>query len=191
MITRAAIARVWNALPKEVRVALLVGLVGAMIAGGMVVTWLAWDSGYLRDRLGMVATTEDLDTQTREIGQATGEAVDSVVHRSLRLYDQELRAYLAGERSQAIDTILTPMLYALAELDKRQRQMLAATDANTKRLDELPKAYGGQLQRLIDATEGDETSKLLRDILERLETIETERQGEEPKPPRRNTKTRL
>ncbi len=193
MISRAAITRIWNALPREVRVALLLGLVAAMIAAGIVVAWLAWDSGYVRDRLGIVATTEDLQQQTDHVASAASESVDSAVGRSLRAYDEELRAYLDAERRQAIDTILTPMLYALAELDKRQRQMLSAQDANTRRLDELPKAYNGQLQRLIDATDGDETSRLLRDILERLETIERDRPTDPSihPPPRRNSKTRL
>jgi hypothetical protein len=159
----------WTRLPKEVRGAFLVALVVGIVSACIVIAYLAWESGYLRERLGGVATTKDIEHQTNQLQEQGGELMQGAVHQALQEYDQNLRAYLDAERSAAVDTILTPMLFALKELDKRQRQMLAATDANARRLDELPKAYDQKLERLITAADGGGTTTLLKDIIERLE----------------------
>jgi glutathione S-transferase len=171
----------WNGLPRELRLAVAVGVVAAMLSAGLVVGYLAWNNSDLPAKLGVVATKADIEQQTETIAEQGAVAMDNVINGALQQYDTDLRSYLEGERNAAIDTILTPMLYALAELDKRQRQMQAATDANARRLEEIPKAYGSQMERLLTAAEGDESTRLLRDILGRLEAIEQERNAPEPK----------
>jgi hypothetical protein len=154
----------WPKLPHEVRIVGLIAVLAAGVSAGMVIGLLAWDSGFVRERLGIA--TERTAPQPPE--QPPPPDIMQVVHHALSEYDANLRAYLAQERSAAIDTLLTPMLAALRELDKRQRIMLAATTANTERINDLPKAYDDRLERIMDR-QPTNINALLQDIVERLD----------------------
>lgn len=187
----AAITGIWTKLPREVRIALLVAIVASAVMAAAVLSILAWESGYIRERLGGVATTKDLQEQTTDLHAQNGNLVDDAVHSSLSEYDRSLREYLDSERKAAIDTILTPMLFALQELDKRQRQMQAATENTNKRLDELPKAYDGRVERMLEQQSGDETTRLMRSILERLENLEQQPRSQPQEDGRRTIKQKF
>lgn len=152
----------WPKLPHEVRIVGLIAVLAAGVAAGMVIGFLAWDSGFVHERLGIgtEAPTPPPPAPPPDIMH--------VVHHALSEYDANLRGYLAQERAAAIDTLLTPMLAALRELDKRQRIMLAATTANTERINDLPKAYDARLERIMDRQPAN-INGLLQDIVDRLD----------------------
>lgn len=153
----------WPKLPHEVRIVGLIAVLAAGVSAGMVIGFLAWDSGFVRERLGL-----DTEAPAPPPAQAPPPDIMQVVHHALSEYDANLRAYLAQERAAAIDTLLTPMLAALRELDKRQRIMLAATTANTERINDLPKAYDDRLERIMDRQPTD-INALLQDVVDRLD----------------------
>jgi hypothetical protein len=153
----------WPKLPHEVRIVGLIAVLTAGVSAGMVIGFLAWDSGFVRERLGI-----GTEASTPPPPHAPPPDIMQVVHHALSEYDANLRAYLAQERSAAIDTLLTPMLAALRELDKRQRIMLAATTANTERINDLPKAYDARLERIMDRQPTD-INALLKDVVDRLD----------------------
>jgi len=152
----------WPKLPHEVRIVGLIAVLAAGVAAGMVIGFLAWDSGFVHERLGIgtEAPTPPPPAPPPDIMH--------VVHHALSEYDANLRGYLAQERAAAIDTLLTPMLAALRELDKRQRIMRAATTANTERINDLPKAYDARLERIMDRQPAN-INGLLQDIVDRLD----------------------
>lgn len=152
----------WPKLPHEVRIVGLIAVLAAGVAAGMVIGFLAWDSGFVHERLGIGTEAPSPPPP------APPPDIMQVVHHALSEYDANLRGYLAQERAAAIDTLLTPMLAALRELDKRQRIMLAATTANTERINDLPKAYDARLERIMDRQPAN-INGLLQDIVDRLD----------------------
>jgi len=166
-----SLAEIWSALPKGVRIIVAIGIVAMFCVLGTVVGYLAWYNSDLPTRLGVVATTKDIEHQTEELRDMGSGAVDAAVSAALAEYDHNLRGYLAGERLYAVDTILNPLLGAIQQLDKRQRQMQAAQQDATAKLDELPKAYDEKLERLMRAAQpaNAKTEELLHQVLQRLE----------------------
>lgn len=169
----AWLTSLWPRLPKELRVALLASLVAGGMAGGLVVGYMAWSSGYITEALGGVVKQQDLEEQTQELREMGSDATEAAASTAFAAYDHNLRNYLAHERQYAVDTILNPLLGAIRKLDVRQRQMQASQkDANAK-LEELPKAYDEKLERLMRAAQAgntsDRTEELLHQVLQRME----------------------
>lgn len=184
------LGQLWGKLPPKARLFVACCALVTCMSCGLIIGWLAWDSGYIRQRLGMVATTDDLQQQTEAINTASSVVVADAIDQALDAYDDNLRAYMQRERKWAEDTILKPMVQAIRQHDDQLKLLLDATNANTSRLDAIPHAQVEQMQRLIDqATGSNEMVRLLRELNNRIDRLEQDasRQSE----PRKQSKQRF
>lgn len=164
------IGRLWEATPNGLK-----RFVGWGVASGLAVAvvlaalalsiYLLGGADWVKEKFSGVAQQEDITEQTGVLKEAGENAIENVVAR----YDTTLKVWLRAEREQANDTILVPLLNAVLRLDKNQREMIGTMRQSNARLEQLPYAYDEKLQRLMQQqNKGDETQRLLRDIMERM-----------------------
>lgn len=176
------IAAIWPKVPHAIRAMVLLTLAAAAIGMGGAVGYMAWQSGYIEQRLGGVAKTADIVDQTEVIREQATDIANDAVSRSISQYDGSLKEFLREERQLAVDTTLKPMLRLLIALDQRQRRLESGQKVSDVRIQELPGQIDEKLQRLVEAQPVDPTTEILKEMRdqfkefgERLEIIEKQR----------------
>jgi hypothetical protein len=176
------IASIWPKIPHALRAMLLLFIAAAAIGMGGAVGYMAWQSGYIEQKLGHVATTTDLVDQTQVIRDQATEIANDAISRSFAQYDSSLKAFLRNERQLAVDTTLKPMLRLLLVLEARQKRMESGQKVSDARLQDLPRELDEKLRRIVEAQPVDRTAAILREIqdqldkqAEKLEVIEKQR----------------
>jgi Mg2+ and Co2+ transporter CorA len=175
------IRTIWQAIPQGLKKFVGYGVASGIALSLVVAMYLFWGSGYLQERLGLVATKDDIQEQSDTMALVVPAAIEQAVMR----YDTTLKGYLNRERALAEDTLLKPMLRAIMELDKRQSDLLRIVGANTHSIDQHTKAYDEKLERVLNANDASETDRLLRELLTKVEM-----QNEQIEEIRRQTKKR-
>lgn len=176
------IASIWPKIPHAIRAILLLFVAAAAIGMGGAVGYMAWQSGYIEQKLGGVATTTDIADQTDAIREQATEIANDAVTRSIAQYDNSLKEFMREERRLAVDTTLKPMLELLIILNRRQRNMESGQKVSDARLQELPGEIDEKLRRIVDARPVDPTAEILIEMQaefkkfnEKLEIIEKQR----------------
>lgn len=159
-------ARIWNAIPAGLRKWVGGGIALGVAALIVLLGYLLYQSGYLKEKLGIDDIRKDIAQQTVQMEQVLPNAIDETVAR----YDSTLKQYLADERKLAEDTIMKPMLRAIVELDRQQQKMLRGMGASTESMEQRTRAIDEQLTRLLQQQDSEaERNRLLREVLQKLE----------------------
>lgn len=161
----SALQSIWQAIPVGLKRFVGYGVASGVALSLVLAMYLFWGTGYLQDRLGLVATKADITEQTRVMESAMPSAIEEAVSR----YDTTLKQYLQRERELAEDTIMKPILRAIMELDKQQREMLRSMGASTMSMEQRTRAIDDQLERLVQERNASETDRLLLELLRKVE----------------------
>ena len=163
------VAELWNQSPKGLKKVLAGVLLVFAIVFGIVIGVHVWTAGWIQDKLGIVATKDDLEEQTTTIA-AQQALVASEVDAALARYDESVKGYLQQERKLAVDTTLKPLLKLVFELRDDIRETKASTERTRTRVESMPQPQRYEdLQRIIQEQPPSRTDQLLERVLDRLD----------------------
>lgn len=186
----AWLADLWNQSPKGLKKVLAGVLVVFAVVFAIVIAVHVWTAGWIQDKLGIVATKEDLQEQTGTIA-AQQALVAAEVDAALAKYDQSVKGYLQEERKLAVDTTLKPLLKLVFELRDDMRETKASTERTRSRVESMPQPQRYEdLQRIIQEQPPSRTDQLLERVLDRLDE-QDQRLDTLMRTKARNTKVRM
>lgn len=168
------IAANWPKVPRTLRVIVLFILGSGALGVGLGVGFLAWKSGYIEERLGMVATSKDLEQQTAAITghvDDTDQRVRTIVNASLQQYTDSL----AMVRTDVEETMAKPILQNIIALKAQVRVLMQAQDITNNALEDqrnTAEATTRELLRRIESRPEDNTAEVLLQIQEQLQVIQ-------------------
>lgn len=163
------VADLWNQSPNGLKKVLAAVLVVFAVVFAIVISVHVWTAGWIQDKLGIVATKEDLEEQTDTIS-AQQALVAAEVDAAIARYDQAVKGYLQQERMLAVDTTLKPLLKLVFELQADVRKTKESSERTRTRVESLPiQQQYEDLQRIIQEQPPSRTDQLLERVLERLD----------------------
>lgn len=171
----STIALFWNGLPPGLRKFLGAGAALGLAMAVLLVTWLAWGQGLIQDRLGLVATKDDLEQQTEVLAEYKTDAIDSIVNDAIASYDLEMRLYLSEERRLAFDTAYMPLLKQVKVLTDVIIEMQKAGKKTDQRVQEIPIQFDQKLMQMMEVvapmSQEDKINEILRQNAELIEEM--------------------
>lgn len=161
------IPRIWESIPNGLKKFVGIGVACGMAMVIVMAGYLFWGSEVVQERLARMklASKEDISDQTEALERGSAHAMDALLMR----YDSTLHAYLQLERRFATDTILVPLLEAVRNLDKRQREMLKAQHTGNNELEQMTKAYDERLERMLQQNDPKAMERAMAEMMEKIE----------------------
>jgi Zn-dependent oligopeptidase len=164
------LAETWPHIPKVLRSLLLLIIASGAIGVGIGVGVLAWKSGYVESRLGVLATSQDVQDQTDVITDKvddTNERMKSIVHSSLQQYTDSLTLVRADVEEHMAKPILQNIITLKAQVAaimKAQNITCDAIEQQRRTNEETTR----ELLNRIEARPSDQTTQVLQQIQQQL-----------------------
>ncbi len=183
------VVTIWRGLPEGLRRYVGYGLSGGIVASFIVLSVQFASTGWLNEQLGLnkVAKAAEVSAQLDDLKSETVQLTTISVNHALQNYTDSL----AKVRKAAEDTILTPMLQSLVELNRRVGHIERSQGTTNRNISAYHMDAAARLERLARQAESPSADPRLLDVLdrlnERMEALEQQRQ-EPPGTPRKNAK---
>ena len=167
------IAENWPKVPKVLRSILPVITTAGALGVGFGVGLLAWKSGYIEERLGLMATSKDVEQQTAVITDRvddTNERTNAIVHAALQQYTDSLTLV----RGDVEKTMARPILENIITLKGQVQALMKAQKLTTDALEDQRSTAEATTRELLDRIEArppDATAEALLKIQQQLNEL--------------------
>jgi hypothetical protein len=158
------LADLWNQSPRSLKKVLASMLLVFAVVFAIVIGVHVWTAGWIQEKLGFVATRNDLQAQAATINQNARQVADQVT-TALAAYDDSLKSYLGQERKLAVDTTLKPLVKMMFAMSRQIEELQTVQRTTQSQVRQLPAAYDASLRAIIDEQPPNRTDAMLEELL--------------------------